>query len=770
DRDAFNYKFKPVMLLPIIIWAALGFNLRTTSVALLLAYGFSLFGLFSNAGRFPHNTLEDAVVYNIIIGAIGLCVAVVHEQRSRAYKNLTQSELNFKRAQRVVNMGSWQLDIRSMLFTGSDEVYAIFGLRRDGQPLTQEMLRNCIHPDDLAAMDAACQRSLRGEAYDMEQRIIVNGQTKWIRQTVVVDFDYAHKPVAVFGTVRDITRRKLTEENLRLAANVFEGSGEAILITDAEERIMSVNQAFIRMTGYVLDEIKGKNPRILSSGKHNAEFYRVMWEAIHSQGFWQGEILDRDKSGRIYPKWMSISAIKDEHGALTHYISIAADISERKTAEQNIQSLAYYDVLTALPNRTLLHDRLGQLIAASHRDKHQFALLFLDLDRFKYVNDSMGHGMGDKLLRVVAHHLQQCVREGDTVSRIGGDEFIVLLRETDADGAARVATKILAALAIPCDVGEVQIATHASIGISIYPDNAGDADTLVKHADLAMYRVKEEGRSNYQFFTPEMNFHADKLFSMEKDLRLALERKEFSLYYQPQMNLRYGRVCGAEALIRWHHPQKGLIEPAEFISVAEETGQIEPIGEWVLRTACAQLAEWRKQGMVVFPISVNLSIRQLRQPGLAQLVADILEEMGLGPHDLELEITEGIMMGETQTAMDFLTRMHALGVHLSIDDFGTGYSSLSYLKKMPIDRLKIDQSFVRDITTDENDAAIVRSVISLGHQLNLQVVAEGVETLEQVNFLRVRGCDEIQGHYFSHPLPVNEFAIFINSNPVLVEI
>ena len=768
-KNLLGYRFRAFTIFPIIIWAAFFFNLRVVSVALLIVYGMSLFGLYAGVGRFGTGILADTAdvwLYNGVLSVIGLCMVMVHEQRKRAHNELMLSERNFRRAQRVVNMGSWQLDLRNNELAWSDEVYAIFGLPK-GQPVSHEIFLNCVFPDDRKLLDVAWQAAVRGTPYDIEQRIVVDGQIKWVRETAEVDFDRAGRPVAAFGTVRDITRRKLTEETLRLAANVFEGSGEAILITDADARILSVNQAFTRTSGYSLDELIGKNPRILASGKHDADFFRAMWEAINRDGFWQGELWDKDKSGRIYPKLMSISTIKDDHGKVTHYIGISADISERKETEKNIYALAYFDALTGLPNRILLRDRIEQMVASSHRDQQKFALLFIDLDRFKYVNDSMGHATGDKLLRVVAKRLLECVREGDTVSRIGGDEFIILLRDTDAEGSVSVAEKILKSVEVVSEIEGVQISAHASIGISIYPDNGADADTLIKNADLAMYRVKDEGRNGFQLFTPEMNFHAHQLFSMEKDIRLALERSEFFLHYQPQMNIKYGRICGVEALIRWQHPDKGLIAPTEFITVAEETGQIMPMGEWVLRTACAQMAEWRRQGMPIFPISVNLSMRQLRQPDLAQLVAAVLQETGLQPGDLELEITEGIMMGDTRAAMLSLAKMHQLGVHLSIDDFGTGYSSLSYLKKMPIDKLKIDQSFVRDIATDENDAAIVRSVISLGHQFNLQVIAEGVETQEQLDFLRARGCDEIQGYYLSRPLSTDEFALFIKSKPML---
>jgi diguanylate cyclase (GGDEF)-like protein/PAS domain S-box-containing protein len=587
----------------------------------------------------------------------------------------------------------------------------------------------------------------------------------------------------VIVVTRDLTVRKEIEAMLLRAKEGVERSSAELVsytqainqhalvsVTDPSGRIIQANDKFCEICGYNREEMLGHDHRIINSGMHSSDFFAEMWATITRGDIWRGEICNRTKSGALYWVDSAIVPLKDANGQIIRYISVRVDTTKRKESEQKIQSLAYYDVLTGLPNRTLLHDRIGQLIAESHRDKLKFALLFIDLDRFKYVNDSMGHAVGDKLLQVVALRLQECVREVDTVSRIGGDEFIVLLRETDAKGAAHVAGNILKTLTFPCDVGTLQIATNASIGISIYPDNVDSKDeinTLIKHADVAMYRVKAEGRSNFLFFEPEMNFRANQLFSMENDMRLALERNEFMLHYQPQANLISGMVCGAEALLRWKHPEKGFVSPAEFIPVSEETGQIIPIGEWVLRTACAQLADWRRQGMLIFPVSINLSVRQLRQPGLAQMIASVLEETGLHPKDLELEITEGVMMGEVQAAMAFMTQMHELGVQLAIDDFGTGYSSLSYLKKMPLNRLKVDQSFVRDIVTDENDAAIVRSIISLGHQFKLQVIAEGVETLEQLDFLRTRGCDEIQGYYYSRPLPAEEFVMFVNGNPVL---
>ncbi|MBI5007155.1 MAG: EAL domain-containing protein [Nitrosomonadales bacterium] len=758
------------VLYPIVVWAALSFNQRFVSGILILMFFVAIVTTLSGLGPFAGSGLRgvtDLWLYTVFLTVLGVSVSALNYQRMHSLKELQSSKNELIRAQAVGGVGSWQLDLHRNQLHWSDETYRIFGMERSGT-LNYETFLERIHPDDREMVDRKWKEALKSGSYDVEHRILVDGKVRWVHEQANLDYEAGtRRAIFIIGTVHDITAHKEEEATLRLAARVFESSGEAILITDAAVRVVAVNHAFIAMSGYRSEEILGMNPRILASGRHEAEFYRAMWNDIVTSGYWQGEIWDKHKSGRIYPKWMSITAVRDEKGEVVHYISIARDTTEQTEAEKNIHFLAYYDVLTGLPNRTLLRDRLGQMIAVSHRDKHQFALLFMDLDRFKYINDSMGHTVGDRLLQAVALRIQAHVREEDTVARIGGDEFIVLLRETGESGAAVVAGKLLETLATPYDLDGQIISTQASIGISIYPDHAHDADTLIKNADMAMYRAKEEGRNNHQFFRPEMNFRVDLLFSMEKDLRLALERGEFFLHYQPQVDLATGKLCGVEALIRWHHPDKGAISPAEFIPVAEETGQIIPIGEWVLRTACAQLVQWRKAGLNDFTLSVNLSIRQLRQPILAEQVRKVLAESDLEPGYLELEITEGIMMGDNQIAMNFLSEMDELGVKLSIDDFGTGFSSLNYLKKMPVHKLKIDQSFVRDIETDESDAAIIRSIIALGHRLNLRVIAEGVETQEQLDFLRIRGCDEIQGYFYSRPLAAEDITRFIQNPPRL---
>jgi diguanylate cyclase (GGDEF)-like protein/PAS domain S-box-containing protein len=599
-------------------------------------------------------------------------------------------------------------------------------------------------------------------AGDYQQRIQIDS-TNEIGQLMQALKEIHDNLIKVIGQSRD------NEAYIRA---VLDNADEGIIAINECGEVEIVNHAAEQIFGYTATEIIGQNVNTLTlgalHGQHDDSFKQHMGLDHITIPRVSREVIGMRKDGTHFPLAYKASEICINSKLII--IAVIMDLTEQRESEEHIQTLAYYDVLTGLPNRTLLHDRLGQLIAEARRDQHKFALLYIDLDRFMYINDSMGHTIGDKLLQIVAVRLQECVREVDTVSHISGDEFVILLRDTDAQGAAHVADDILTTLATPCTIGTMQIATHASIGISLYPKDADKEDeinTLIKHADVAMHRVKAESRSNFLFYELGMNSHVNRLFSMENDIRLALERNEFTLHYQPQVNLTNGMVCGAEALLRWKHPEKGFISPAEFIPVAEETGQIVPIGEWVLRTACAQLAKWRRQGMLAFPISVNLSITQLHQPHLTQLFINVLEETKLSPQDLELEITEGVMADKAQPTMAFLHYMHKLGVKLAIDDFGTGYSSLSYLKKMPIDRLKVDQSFVRDITTDENDAAIVRSIINLGHQLKLQVIAEGVETMEQLDFLRARGCDEIQGYFYSRPLPAEEFAIFINSNPKL---
>lgn len=579
---------------------------------------------------------------------------------------------------------------------------------------------------------------------------------------------YEGRPASA-GTVVDISERKAAEEALQAAnaqlemmALVFRHSQEAIIITDAEARIVSVNAAFERINGYRAEEVLGKNPHLLSSGRQDQAFYAAMWQALFQNGYWEGEVWNRRKDGAAYPAWLRVSAVRDAQGNIHNYIGIVADVTERHEAEERIRQLAYFDPLTRLANRSLLQDRVCQALAQAERDKYQVALLFVDLDRFKNINDSLGHFSGDRVLQSVAERLESCLRWADTVARLGGDEFVVLCPEQDVDGAREVAQRLIDALARPYPLGQTELTITASIGISLFPQDGGDFETLLKHADTAMYRAKASGRNQLQFFSREMNVAALERLVLENSLRQALERQEFELVYQPQVDAGTGRIVAAEALLRWNHPQAGVIMPGRFIPVAEDSGLILSLGDWVLAEACRQLCSWQALGLSSeFRLAVNISAIQLAVSDFDQRVARILAETGVNPACLELELTESAAMADVEAGSAMLRRLQDLGVGLAIDDFGTGYSSLSYLKRFPIDKLKIDQSLIRDIVEDANDRAIAEAIISLAHVLRLPVVAEGVEKPDQLDLLSGKGCDLVQGYHFSRPVEAETFASLV---------
>ncbi|MFZ5484716.1 MAG: EAL domain-containing protein [Pseudomonadota bacterium] len=543
-------------------------------------------------------------------------------------------------------------------------------------------------------------------------------------------------------------------EELRLYENAFQSSGEPMMITNHENRILNVNPAFIFQTGYTLEEVRGKDPKILSTGQTPPEVYRAMWHALATEGYWHGELWDRKKNGEIYPKWISISAIRDERQAVMFYVASFSDISERKANEARIDYLAHHDALTGLINRFNLENRLSQALLSAQRDGLKVAVMFIDMDRFKIINDTLGHQMGDQLLIEVARRLRECVRESDIVARQGGDEFVVALVGLD-DGlaAAPVAEKILRRLGDPYPLNGNVLHTSPSIGVALYPDDGDDVASLLKNADTAMYHAKESGRNNVQYFTRAMNAAASERLGLENELRKALTEGQLSLHYQPQVRAGDGHCCGFEALARWHHPTLGEISPLKFIPIAEESGLIESLGGWVLDQACRQLAHWRALGIQHIRVAVNLSAQQLRSADLADRVARSLQDHGLAGADLELEITESAAMDNPEQAVRQLQALRDLGVQLAIDDFGTGYSSLAYLKRLPIHVLKLDRTFVGDIETDLNDAAICTATLALAHNLGLKVVAEGVETASQRDFLIAHQCDYLQGYLYGRPLP-----------------
>ncbi len=682
----------------------------------------------------------------------------------RAQAELQKNEASLSRAQQIAKVGNWDWDIGGQKLHWSDETYRIFGLQPQAFGATYEAFLARVHPDDRERVTRAVNAALAGERpYEIEHRIVrPDGTERVVLELAEVTRDAAGQAIQMSGTVQDITERKRTEKDLYLADQVFENSIEGIIIADVQANILRVNRAFTTITGYGEKEVLGRNPRLLRSGRHDAAFFQAMWAALFEYGYWQGEIWNRRKSGEIYPQWLSMVAIRNEQGETTHYLGVFADLSEKKQAETRLHRLAYYDVLTNLPNRLLLEERLKQALAAASSNNLLAAVLHLDLDRFKAINDTLGHASGDKLLQAVAERLTGNVRGSDTLARFSGDEFAVLLTDVgNQENAALVARKILDALARPFVLDGHEIFITPSIGIAFYPADAANKDDLLRNADTAMSHAKAQGGNGYRFYDAKMNAGISQRLTLETGLRHALKRNEFLLYYQPQVDLRSGKIIGMEALLRWQHPERGLVSPAEFIPLLEETGLIVQVGEWVLRAACAQNSAWLAAGLPRMRMAVNLSAHQFRQSSLADAVCQALEDSGLAPELLELEITESIMIQDLQTTLTTLNQLHLIGIQISIDDFGTGYSSLSYLKRLPISKIKIDQSFVRDICGDPDDAAIADAVISLGHSLKMQVIAEGVETVEQLDYLRAHGCDEFQGYYFSRPVPAETFAALV---------
>ena len=556
-----------------------------------------------------------------------------------------------------------------------------------------------------------------------------------------------------------------SHEKLQQAAVVFRSTAEGVMITDPQSRIVAINNAFTKITGYSEEDVKGKKSSLLNSGRHEKNFFEDIQATVETEGEWQGEVWNRKKSGEIYPVWLTINIVRNNTNEATHFVGVFTDITVIKKSEAKLAYLAHHDPLTGLPNRLLLNSSLDQAIKRAHRNKRKVAVLFLDLDRFKNVNDSMGHPQGDRLLETVANRLTSNMREGDMIARLGGDEFIIIVDYIDdISHIMRVAESTLSMFDSPFYIDEHEVYINASIGVSIYPKDGNDVETMIRNADAAMYRAKEQGRNNYQFYTEELTTQAYERLSLETRLRHALERDELVLHYQPQVSLRTGRLIGIEALLRWNHPELGMVSPAKFIPIAEETGLIIPIGEWVLQTACAQNQAWIESGFAPVNMAVNLSARQFHTHSLAQVISKILQATGMKAQYLELELTESIVMHNSDDAIRMMGELSEMEVKLAIDDFGTGYSSLSYMQQFPIDKLKIDQSFVRNIGLSQkhNNKEIVVSIITLGHSMNLRVIAEGVETIEQLEYLKAHNCDEVQGYYYGYPVSPEEFTEFFN--------
>ena len=659
-------------------------------------------------------------------------------------------ERQLREAQRIAQLGNWEIDLASgAVLHWSDELRSI--CEQDERPRDRAALLAMVHPEDRAATarefdEAAAQGGLFALSFRLD---LPAQRTKWLELRGLVS---AAGQAA--GTLQDITAQRQADEQISLDAKVFESSLNAVIITDARTRILRVNRAFTRILGYEPEEVIGLPTSRMKSGRHDRAFYSELWASLQRDGQWQGEIWDRRKDGECVPLWQSISLVRDARGQIVNYIAACFDLSDQKRAAAHIHHLAYYDALTDLPNRLSLNEACDQALKQARRDRGKLALLFLDLDRFKNVNDTLGHRVGDELLCKVARRLKRILRESDMVARLGGDEFVVLTQGINGPGdAARVAEKILATLARSCVIEGHRLEVRASIGISCYPGDGSDAATLIKHADLALYKAKEEGRDQFRFYEEHLATKARERLFLETELREAIKNGDLALHYQPQFRLSDGQLVASEALARWRHAARGWIPPAKFIAIAEECGLIVQLGEWALREACRQGEAWRRAGLGPHRIAVNVSGIQLEHADFVGTVARILAETGLPPAWLEIEVTETYVMRQPEKNVRVLQGLRDLGVELAIDDFGSGQSSLAYLKRLPVQTLKIDRAFITDLPFGENETAIARAIVVLGHSLNLHVLAEGIETPAQADFLRGLGCDLGQGYFYSQPVP-----------------
>ncbi|ADL56351.1 diguanylate cyclase/phosphodiesterase with PAS/PAC sensor(s) [Gallionella capsiferriformans ES-2] len=588
----------------------------------------------------------------------------------------------------------------------------------------------------------------------------------------LAEIKLAHSQVSTLNSELDemLHKQRETEQELLISATAFEAQ-DGIMITDSKGVILRVNQAFTDITGYSSEEAVGQTPRLLKSGRHDADFYAAMWQCIKNTGQWSGEIWDRRKNGEIYPKWLTITEVKSFDGSVVHYVSSQVDITARKASEDRIHNLAFYDPLTQLPNRRLLLDRLRHSVSFSLRDGRHVALMFIDLDKFKKINDTLGHDIGDLLLKQVAERTLTCVRTCDTVARLGGDEFVVLLDglagnlHEAAAQAKQIGRKIIDTLNQSYDLAGHEYQSGASIGIALFDEHCQTAEDLLKQADIAMYQAKKAGRNTLRFFDPEMQASILARVALEKDFKDALLQEQFYICYQPVIS-REGRVAGAEALVRWRHSIRGIVSPADFIPLAEETGLIVPLGNWVLKTACRQLSDWSSRDDTRdLTIAVNVSARQLKQEDFVTTVMGLIEETGANPRRLKLELTESMLVSDAESIIVKMNLLKEAGITFALDDFGTGYSSLAYLSRLPLDQLKVDQSFVRNIETEDSAVVICAATINLAHNLKLKVVAEGVENEAQRYFLSsVHQCDFLQGYLFSKPVAIDEFECFIRNN------
>ena len=698
-----------------------------------------------------------------------LLYSIVHDitERVQAEVALSNSEERLELALRGADLGLWDWDVPSGTVTFSERWASMLGESVEDIDAHVDSWWSRIHPDDAPRVTTALQDHLDGHTtlYEINYRMRhAYGGWRWILDRgQVVERDADGQPLRAAGTHMDVTESRKAQERLRLVAKVFENSSEGVIITDARACIVEVNAAFSQITGYRADEVIGKTPRLLGSGRHDDAFYQSLWRQLEETGCWRGEIWNRRKDGEIYPEWLSISSVYDDAGQTQNFVAVFSDISEQHRSREELEFLAHHDALTSLPNRLLFNARLDHAIAHARRSRHHLAVLFIDVDRFKAINDSLGHATGDDVLRRAADRMHQVIRGDDTMARLGGDEFIILLEDITPLGVREVADKLAASLAEPFMVDDEPLYLSLSTGIAMYPQDGDDVDTLVKNADAAMYKAKDSGRDNFQFYTPSLTDEAREQVFLQNHLRRAIDQEEFRVFYQPQVDVDGGRATGVEALMRWEHPTEGLIMPGRFIPLLEEQGLMRHVGPWVLRRACEDYVRWQAAGIAPHSLAVNLSGAQIHCRRAVDGIEQILRETGMPADRLELEVTETFVMGDPESNINTLHRLRALGIRLAIDDFGTGYSSLTYLKRLPINKLKIDRSFVKDVPGDADDEAITRAVIGLGRTLNLDIIAEGVERQACADFLMQEGCYHGQGYLWGKPMSEDEIVAWLKA-------
>ncbi|MDX2369912.1 MAG: EAL domain-containing protein [Colwellia sp.] len=683
-------------------------------------------------------------------------------------ERLAESERGFRLSQRAGGIGTWEWSIKTNVISWSEQVSQLFGYPLVQTNMTYDGFLNVIYPDDREKVIEAINNSIElGAEFNIDYRVLwPDERVRWINNKGNIIRDDSGTAITMLGVVVDITDRKLTEEKLLLSSRVFTDTHEGITITDSNKLIVDVNPAYCEITGYSREEVIGKNPRILSSGQQSPEFYADMWQTVDEQGHWQGEVWNRKKSGEIYAELLTISVLKDENDNTVNYVGVFTDITSSKRQQEQLSRIAHYDLLTNLPNRVLLADRLYQAMLQCRRHEQSLAVVFLDLDGFKHVNDAYGHDMGDELLIALSVRMKAALREGDSLARIGGDEFVAVLADlTKAEDCEPVLERLLLAASEPLTIADVLLNVSASIGVTFYPQDNVDADQLMRHADQAMYVAKESGKNRYHLFDTIQDDAVKVQRESLEDIRSALDNHQFVLYYQPKVNMRTGLVTGFEALIRWQHPERGLLNPIEFLPVIENNPMMIEMGEWVIDSALTQISQWQAMGLNL-PVntSVNIAAVQLQQPDFMQRLTTLLAaHPDVEPRCLELEVLETSALEDVHHVSTTMSACMALGVNFALDDFGTGYSSLTYLRRLPANLIKIDQSFVRDMLHDPDDLAIIEGVIALAKSFKRDVIAEGVETIEHGTALLHLGCELAQGYGIARPMPAGDIPAWINN-------